>query len=60
MVRLLHTYAVTCRGVFSPAQKATLKAWFEAERKAKGSEDELLSSWNFTAAEFKDLIGRLN
>lgn len=59
-VRLLQTYAVTCGGALSRTQKATLKTWFEAERKAKGSEDELLSSWNFTAAEFKELIGRLN
>ncbi|KAJ6625991.1 nucleotide exchange factor Fes1-domain-containing protein [Mycena sp. CBHHK59/15] len=57
-VALLRTFAVSCKESFSPAQKTTLKSWFEAERK----KDPAVASdrWGLSSGEFEALLATVS
>ncbi|EAU87822.1 adenyl-nucleotide exchange factor [Coprinopsis cinerea okayama7 len=54
-LRLLHTYAVPCRGPFTPEEKATLKKWISDA----GTQSQLEERWNFTSEEYSQLVAAL-
>ncbi|KAF9054130.1 armadillo-type protein [Panaeolus papilionaceus] len=58
-LRLLHTYAVTCKGELSKSEKETLRSWIQAEKQKAGGEKQLLERWEFTRGEYASLIGKL-
>ncbi|TFK36602.1 armadillo-type protein [Crucibulum laeve] len=58
-VRLLHTYAVTCNGELSRAQKGELKKWV-GEEKSKHGEAELLEKWSLTSEELESFVKKLD
>ncbi|TFK71213.1 nucleotide exchange factors-like protein [Pluteus cervinus] len=57
-VQLLFTYAVTCDGDLSPAQKGTSKSWFSQEAKDR-TPAQLAEHWGLALAEVKSLQGRV-